>query len=55
MTETEHTYTIYRAETSVVWFDLDDTLIDFKTNSRRALSRLYNTGELSNIIFRGMD
>ncbi len=46
MTETEHTYTIYRAETSVVWFDLDDTLIDFKTNSRRALSRLYNTGEL---------
>lgn len=25
----------------VVWLDLDDTLIDFKTNSRRALHRLW--------------
>lgn len=27
--------------TDMVWLDLDDTLVDFRTNSRRALARLY--------------
>lgn len=30
-----------------VWMDLDDTLIDFKANSRAALLRLYEAEELS--------
>lgn len=30
----------------VVWLDLDDTLIDFKTNSRTALYKLYNIERL---------
>ena len=30
-----------------VWVDLDDTLIDFKANSRAALVRLYETEGLS--------
>lgn len=30
----------------VVWFDLDDTLIDFTTNSRRALEKLYSAYRL---------
>ncbi len=30
-----------------VWFDLDDTLIDFKTNSRTALTKLYEREKLS--------
>ncbi len=30
----------------VVWVDLDDTIIDFTTNSRKALQRLYDTGKL---------
>lgn len=33
-------------EIAVVWLDLDDTLIDFHTNSRRALGRLYRTAGL---------
>lgn len=32
---------------SMVWVDLDDTIIDFATNSRAALERLYRTGGLS--------
>lgn len=31
---------------SVVWVDLDDTIIDFKTNSRNALVRLYHARQL---------
>ena len=30
-----------------VWFDLDDTLIDFHTNSRAALARLYREYQLN--------
>lgn len=26
----------------MVWVDLDDTIIDFRGNSRRALSRVYH-------------
>lgn len=33
--------------TDMVWLDLDDTLIDFRTNSRRALSRLYDERNLA--------
>jgi len=33
-------------EIAVVWLDLDDTLIDFHTNSRRALHRLYKVARL---------
>lgn len=31
---------------SVVWVDLDDTIIDFRTNSRNALVRLYHSRHL---------
>ena len=31
----------------VVWIDLDDTLVDFRTNSRRALRRLFDTQNLA--------
>lgn len=34
------------ADIDVVWVDLDDTIIDFTTNSRKALLRLYDTEKL---------
>lgn len=47
MTDAVNHYIIDPATTSVVWFDLDDTLIDFMTNSRRALARLYESQGLN--------
>jgi putative hydrolase of the HAD superfamily len=41
------TFHINPLTTSVVWFDLDDTVYDFHANSRRALERLYHTQGLS--------
>lgn len=38
---------IYRATTSIVWVDLDDTLIDFQANSLRALEKVYHSENLS--------
>lgn len=38
---------IDRSTTSVVWIDLDDTLIDFQANSLRALEKVYYYENLS--------
>ncbi len=38
---------IDRSTTSVVWLDLDDTLIDFQANSLRALEKVYYSENLS--------
>ena len=35
----------------VVWLDLDDTVIDFLTNSRRALDRLWREEPLLTRLF----
>lgn len=35
--------------TKIVWFDIDDTLIDFRMNSRLAMTRLFNNSILRDI------
>lgn len=39
----------------IVWVDLDDTIIDFRGNSRRALSRVYHEYPAINRIFDNPD